>query len=360
VKHDSSQQDPGSAELAAVADLYHSFLTGLLVALLVRRPEEEVEELVFRLFRKKHLEQFLPGLEKLGLRDNGQNLLPDAVVCAQYHYLSNFLGGVGVEFIAESDRKSWVRYPPPRWIWQGVAIAAIPSAVSAAMLRGWHAHNGVTLGNPRLGFVCTGQTVDGQPGLEGYYYEYDQELKEGERLRFAPGEQAPPFDPALAPSVPSADWPRERLDKANRNYSMDYVATLLPLMLDLLGVETALPIACHTARVIALQSYSALRTAIDPAGALGFPQVFAALARAQGDSAAVTTESAPLIQQSGWRLFARPGQSLAMSEGHAQACFEIWNELWLGCALAHDRFRRLEAVSVDLERLEFSWRFSSQ
>ena len=43
------------------------------------------------------------------------------------------------------------------------------------MLRGWHANNGVVLGNPRLGFVCTGQTVDGQPGLEGYYKEWDHE-----------------------------------------------------------------------------------------------------------------------------------------------------------------------------------------
>jgi hypothetical protein len=34
------------------------------------------------------------------------------------------------------------------------------------MLRGWHANNGVVLNNPRLGFVCTGQTVDGQPGLK--------------------------------------------------------------------------------------------------------------------------------------------------------------------------------------------------
>jgi hypothetical protein len=41
------------------------------------------------------------------------------------------------------------------------------------MLRGWHAHNGVALGCPRLGFVCTDQTADGQPGLEGYYLEHD-------------------------------------------------------------------------------------------------------------------------------------------------------------------------------------------
>jgi len=41
------------------------------------------------------------------------------------------------------------------------------------MLRGWHANNGVALGNPKLGFVCTKQSVDGQDGLEGYYHEHD-------------------------------------------------------------------------------------------------------------------------------------------------------------------------------------------
>ena len=37
---------------------------------------------------------------------------------------------------------------------------------SAAMMRGWHALNCERLGVPGLGFVCTGQAVDGKPGLE--------------------------------------------------------------------------------------------------------------------------------------------------------------------------------------------------
>ena len=58
-----------------------------------------------------------------------------------------------------------MRYVPPRWIYEGTAICGVPSEVSRAMLRAWHAHNGVSLGSPRLGFVCTKQTTDGQPGL---------------------------------------------------------------------------------------------------------------------------------------------------------------------------------------------------
>ena len=99
------------------------------------------------------------------------------MAAAQYHYLSNWIGGVHVEYMYETDRKAWIRYPPPRWIWKGTAICGVPGEVSRAMLRGWHANNGVALGNPNLGFVCTKQSVDGQDGLEGYYYEYDHPLE---------------------------------------------------------------------------------------------------------------------------------------------------------------------------------------
>src|SRR5450432_2510464 len=61
---------------------------------------------------------------------------------------------------------------------------------------GWHANNGVSLGNPNLGFVCTKQSVDGQDGLEGYYCEYDHALEIDARLIFARDLAAPPFDPA--------------------------------------------------------------------------------------------------------------------------------------------------------------------
>ena len=52
-----------------------------------RQGTARTAEVVRRTFRRQHLEKFLPGLEKLGLRD-----LPDAVACAQYHYLSNAAG----------------------------------------------------------------------------------------------------------------------------------------------------------------------------------------------------------------------------------------------------------------------------
>jgi len=81
-------------------------MTGLVLTPVTRRGEDQAAEFVFRLFRRQHLEKFLPGLAKLGL-----DRLPHAVACAQYHYLSNQVGGVKTEYARESDRKAWVRYP---------------------------------------------------------------------------------------------------------------------------------------------------------------------------------------------------------------------------------------------------------
>jgi hypothetical protein len=136
----------------AVADLYHAYFTGLILTVVTRRGTADAAEFVFRVFRRQQQERFLPGLEKLGLSH-----LPPAVAAAQYHYLSNWIGGVHVEYMYENDTKAWIRYPPPRWIWKGTAICGVPGEVSRAMLRGWHANNGVALGDLRLGFVCTKQ-----------------------------------------------------------------------------------------------------------------------------------------------------------------------------------------------------------
>ena len=146
---------------------------------------------MFRVFRHQHHEKFLSSFGKLGLEG-----MPDAVACAAYHYLSNSVGGVSVEFMRESDRKAWINFVPPRWIYPGASICGVPSEVSRAFLRGWYAQNGVSLGNPRLGFVCTAQTTDGQHGLSGYFLEHDRDLAPEERLQFRPGELPPPFDPA--------------------------------------------------------------------------------------------------------------------------------------------------------------------
>jgi len=251
-----------------------------------RRGPRDAANLVFRIFRHQQQERFLPGLEKLGLRN-----LPPAVAAARYHYLSNAIGGVSVEYHEESDRKAWIRYPPPRWVWQGTAICGIPGEVNAAMLRGWHAHNGLALGCPRLGFVCTGQTVDGQPGLEGYYLEHDRDLEPEERLRFSRGETMPLHDPARAPVLPAAGWPPERLAKAKRDYAMEYVRTALQEAVALFGPVEGGHLLGLAARLVAMQHYTTTAAALGlPGGGniQDFAAFMVALAAAQGDRAEVT------------------------------------------------------------------------
>jgi hypothetical protein len=306
-----------------------------VLTLVTRRGEHEAAEFVFRLFRRQHLEKFLPGLGKLGL-----DRLPHAVACAQYHYLSNRLGGVKTEYVRESDRKAWVRYPPPRWIWYGASICGIPSRVNAAMLHGWHGHNGVTLGNPRLGFVCTGQTVDGDPGLEGYYLEHDRELAPEERVRFARGELMPDFDEAQAPRLDPAAWPPERLDAVVSRYAMEYVRTTLPVLLDLLGPDDTRGLLGHAARLIGMQYHdeTARLLGIEGVGPLPFAHYLAALARAQGEEVVVEAGTGRAsVRLRGWRL-------VRGLEPLDPAAFEAWCELWRGALAAHDRRLRLEAT----------------
>ena len=178
------------------------------------------------------------------------------MAAAQYHYLSNWIGGVHVEYMYETDAKAWIRYPPPRWIWRGTAICGVPGEVSRAMLRGWHANNGVALGDLRLGFVCTKQSVDGQDGLEGYYYR----IRSSARARSAAGVRAPSRSAAvrsgrLRRRLPVASWPKPRLEKAYRNYAMEYVRTAAPVMVQVFGPEDAGYLLHLTGKLIGMQYF---------------------------------------------------------------------------------------------------------
>jgi len=333
---------------SALAELYHRYLTGLLLGLVTRQGTARAAEVVRRTFRRQHLELFLPGLAKLGLGD-----LPHAVACAQYHVLSNALGGVQVSWIAESDTKSWVRYHPPRWIFDGTAICAIPTEVSRAMLHGWHAHNGVSLGNPRLGFVCTKQTTDGQPGLEGYYVEEDHALAPEDRLRFAPGER-PPGPPA---DLPLPEWDPRRLAKVERNYSVAYVRSILPELCSVLGPADAGFVGRIAGRQVAMQYRNAITRQLDGTtptptpGPTPTPAAFAhrlaRLLRAHGDDVTVIDDTRrPVIRQRGWRLAA----GLALPD----EAFEAWNGLWEGLAAMED-LRLVVVDRWDLGDDTFTW-----
>lgn len=318
-------------DYAALARLYNAWAIGIILTVVTAVGTAEGAELVFRLFQRQKREKFLPGLAKLGLVG-----LPDAVASARYHYLSNRIGGVRVEYMEESSRKAWIRYPPPRWMWQGAAICAVPSVVSRAMLRGWHAQNGEALGNSGLGFVCTKQTVDEQDALEGYFYDYGRPLAPEERLRFSPEEEAPLFDPDAAPRLPEGEWSPERLAKAQRNYAIEYVRSALPELYGLFGVERAEALAGRAAYLIGLQFYEEIKTGLGlgEGGTAGFAEFFRRLAAAQSEAVEVGRDGeAVLIRQRAWRLLPHAGAGAA--DG-----FLPWNRLWEGCLAAHDRSLR--------------------
>jgi hypothetical protein len=337
-------------DLEIVAHLYHRFLTGLLLALASRAGTARGSEVMFRAFRRQQLEKFLPGLDKLGLRH-----LPPAIACAQYHYLSNALGGAKVEWIPESDRKAWVRYSPPRWIFDGTAVCGIPTEMSRAMLWGWHANNGTLLGNLRLGFVCTSLTTDGGPGAVGYYEETEHDLPPDQRLRFSPGE----MPPGPAGPQPTVAWEPSRLAKVKRNYSMEYVRSIFAAMMEVLGPAEGLHIGRIAAKQIGMQFHDficdGLSYSLDPAhAARSFANLFARLAAAQGDQCEVLTAKSStevFMRQRSWRF----GSGLGLpAEG-----FEAWNGLWEGLAAVHSQWPPLRLTvtrRLDLGDDEFEWR----
>jgi hypothetical protein len=258
-----------------------------------------------------------------------------------------------------------VRYPPPRWIWRGTAIAAVPHSVSAAMLHGWHGHNGVSLGNPGLGFVCTGMTVDGMPGLEGYYFDYGRPLKEDERVRFAYGEEMPRVDWATQPKLETANWPEERRQRTFRAYALEYLRTMLPTLQELLGAADAQTELGRVARLVGLQFHEEtardmdLPTDVergDLSSARDFARWLSGVLAAQGEKIETSEiDSTVIVRQTGWHAV----RELILAD--PLAAFDAWNELWLGAAAAHDRFLAVHTTRVFGERgWSISWRIASR
>lgn len=346
--------DLNDAGWKALAHLYGAYFTGLILQVSLRLGAETAGAWSFRFFRRQHHEKFLSSFEKLGAQG-----LPDAVAAARYHFLSNRIGGVEVEYMYESERKAWVRFPHPRWVYNGTAICGAPREVGLGFINGWYGHNGVSLGNPRLGWVCTSEDTAADIGYAGYFYEYDRDLDDDERVRFAPDEAPPPFDAAAAPVLDAAIWTPERLSKARRNYALDYVKWGLVELIELVGPDAAAEIGCHTAALIGRQFYRDLQARLALAraddSAQGFAHFMALLAGAHGDS-----PIAPAVDgtfgQSGWRLVRDMSQ---LSPAATGILFDAWNELWRGCASVHNRFLTLETLArPQTAEDDIGWRIS--
>jgi hypothetical protein len=332
---------------SAVGNFYHAYFTGLILMIANRQGPQAAGQWTRALFRRQHHLRFLASFEKLGLSD-----LPDAVACAQYHYLSNAIGGVDVEYMYSHDQKAWVRFCHPRWIYAGTAICGVPIEVGQGYIHGWYGHNGVSLNNPRLGFVCTSQDVTAEYGFAGYFQEFDHDLGPDERVRYRPEEIAPAFDPAAAPALDVMQWPADRLQKANRNYAMDFVANGLIELLRCFGTAEATYLGQHTGQLIGRQFYRQLQQDLDVTGdrITDFAMLMSSFIQAAGDGCDWQQQGDTIIiQQHGWRLM-RDADTLHPSY------FDAWNGLWSGALNVHDRFRRLQVTArADHGDSMFEW-----
>ncbi|MEM1161747.1 MAG: hypothetical protein AAGJ28_12495 [Pseudomonadota bacterium] len=328
------------AAISAQADLHHQYLLGLQLMVSARKGPAVIGDWMFRLFRRQHQAKFLSSLRKLGLGG-----LPDAVACARYHVLSNSIGGVAVEYMEEGPRKAWVRFRYPRWMYHGPAICGIPVEASRGFLNGWYAQNGVSLGNPRLGFVCVSEDMTSQFGLCGYFMEYDHDLAPEDRLRFASDERPPPYEPAAQPVPPADQWDPARLAKAGRNYAVDFVQNGLVTLSAAIGDDEATALAAEAARLTGLQAWRSMSDAVDSKdggpgeAALLLERMFIGI----GDS---VERDAAIIKQSGLRILKD------VEADHLKAVLTPWIELWRGAVHAHRNFMDLD---VDYRDDQLIW-----
>ena len=332
--------------IEAQAEIYHKYFVGLQLKITLEEPREKIFDWSFLLFRSIQEKKFTSSFSKLDLEG-----LPDAVACARYHVLSNTLGGVSVEYMEESKQKAWVRFRYPRWIFSGPAICGIPIEISRGFLKGWYAHNGVVLKNPKLGFVCVSEDMTGQFGLCGYFKEYDRELSPEERLQFKPDEIVPEFSEDSQPNFKIRDWGKERLTKIKMNYSVNYFCHGLIALREIVGIKKAREYGTHVGKLIGAQYYQSLaqKFGLVEGGPKEFVEFMSVTTQGLGDKCFDIKHSvgASEFRQSIPRF---------LYEDQLSSDFLIlcWIEIWKGMVISHRVFMEATCEIHD-EAKEFLW-----
>lgn len=335
--------------IAAQAHIHHAYLLGLQLMVASNKEPSIIGDWMFRLFRRQHHEKFLSGFEKLGLVG-----LPHAVACAQYHVMSNSIGGVPVEYIYENDQKAWVRFRYPRWMYQGATICGVPVEVSRGFLNGWYAHNGVSLHNPRLGFVCVSEDMTGEFGFCGYFKEFEQDLAEEQRLQFARGELPPTYKLEEQPQLPSKEWTAERIEKANRNYAIEFVRNAILELVNVIGEQESRELAGRAARLIGLQYLQETMRMVgtldgDVTDAVKYlVNMFTGL----GDR--IETSEADEQHAIELRHYA-PRIVKGLDDGEREIILDCWQQLWKG---ALSSYRIMKKVETHIEAQQITWTIS--
>ena len=254
--------------------LWGRTFSGLTAMTFREKGEAALHRLWYDLLVDHQGERYHEGLQKLGIDKE-----PPAVAAAKYHYYTNLIGGLTMEYAEESPRKAWVRYKAPMWTYDGVAMLTLPAALRRTILGAWHPRNGIMMGKPNLGWVATRFIMDGDPYDEGYFYEYDHELRPEERYRFEHVTSTPEHQPDKAPRLDPDEWPEARLVRARRNFSSRYARTTTDILHRTFGDVAACYIVQQTMRCLAIQytHEMATRLGIEGTGARDVAALFAGL-----------------------------------------------------------------------------------
>jgi hypothetical protein len=251
-----------------------SVVSGVTAIVLREKGEAALNNVWRALMAAEQSHRFVDALEKLGIRND-----PPAVTAAKYHYFSNSIGGLNLQYIEESPKKVWIRYLPPWGTFPGISALAVPSSVRRTILSTWHPRNGELLGCPRLGWVATKFVAEGHPYDEGYFMEYDRDLAPEERFRVEHVEHTPAFDAAKAPKLDPAAWPEVRILKGSANYASDYVKHVLEVVVRQFGMHTASYMVATAMKLLAVQFTPSLKasTGVQGTSPAALAQTYAAI-----------------------------------------------------------------------------------
>jgi len=164
--------------------------------------------------------------------------LPPAVAAAQITSLLQTGSAAVMPNMYETDRKAWIRYPQPRWIWRGTAICGVPGEVSRGDACGDGTPTTALRSQSQRGFGLQQESVDGKAGLEGYNCEYDHTARELRSAQVRAASEAPGSIPSKHRRCRLRAGQKTGLEKAYRNYAMEYVRTAAPVMGKLFGHES--------------------------------------------------------------------------------------------------------------------------
>ena len=304
-------------ELAA--KIWSRTFSGLGAVTFREKGEKGVCDLWSNLLREHQKGFYNEGLEKLGISTDE----PPAIVAAKYHYFTNIIGGLEMDYMEESEKKVWIRYRAPMWTYAGITMLAMPSRLRRVIFSAWHPFNGVMMGNKRLGWVATKFVMEGDPYDEGYFIEYENDITLEETLRYETVHSTPEFELGKAPKFDTSTWPPARILKARRNWSREYVRETVQSLFNLYGEQATLYILAQVMRGVAIQYTPEIRHDLSISGCdLGAcTAVLAGILEAfdQNFTVVKVDHNTARFELDSFKPF-RPGEA---SDGIRAACFEF-------------------------------------